>query len=368
MEPIRVLHVLGGLNRGGAETMVMNLYRAIDRSRVQFDFVVHNENENAYFDEIHNMGGKIFIFQKFKMSRIYSYKKRWRVFFSEHPEYKIIHSHVRSYATFIFSVAHKRGLKTIIHSHSTSNGSGLRAVLKKLLQYPLRYQADYLYACSEESGKWLFGKKALKYSNYKIIKNAIDTKKYIFNDDVRTLYRREMGIENKIVYGHIGRLVEPKNHMFLLEIFKGIKKANKTAILMIVGEGPYRRFIEKNIKELGLTDSVIMTGVRSDIPSLLMAMDVFLFPSIWEGLPVTVLEAQSSGLPCLVSNRVTLEVAVSEAVRYLPIDSGVTCWIKAAEEAVGVRYNVVDKVKNAGFDVSTSAAALLDEYIGMFRE
>lgn len=365
MEQIRILQVLGGLNRGGAETMVMNLYRAIDKNLIQFDFVIHNEGERAYFDEINSLGGKIFIFKKFNPCGIGLYKKQWKKFFSEHPEYKIVHSHVRSYATFIFEIAHKYGLKTISHSHSTSNGKGFGAILKKIFQYPLRYQADYLYACSTEAGKWLFGKDAIKRPNYKMIKNAIDTKKFAFNDSVRMTYRKEMNLENKIVYGHVGRLAEPKNHRFLLNIFSALKKENKQAVLMLIGEGPYRNNVEKQIKELGLSDSVIMLGWRSDINNLLMAMDVFLFPSIWEGLPVAVIEAQAAGLPCLISDKVTTEVAVSEAVTYLSINHGVACWKAAAEKVVGIRYNVVNQIKKAGFDVETSAAYLMSEYMGM---
>lgn len=368
MGTIRVLQVIGGLNRGGAETMVMNLYRAIDKNRVQFDFVIHNEKENAYCEEIKSMGGQIFVFPKFRFSDVLGYQRYWDDFLNEHPEYKIVHSHVRSYATFIFAVAHKHGLKTIIHSHSTSNGSGMKGFLKTMLQYPLRYQSDYFFSCSSEAGKWLFGEKVTKQPNYMFIKNAIDTEKYRFNSVTRNACRDKMNLNGKIVYGHVGRLSEPKNHKFLLEIFKDLRRDNDRAVLLIVGEGSYRTAIEEQIKQLELTDSVILTGARDDIPELLQAMDVFLFPSLWEGLPVTVIEAQSTGLPCLVSDKVTTEVAVSEAVMYLPIDCGVNCWVEAAKDVVGKRYDVIELVKAAGFDVATSAAELLNEYRSIYLE
>ena len=368
MDTIRVLQVIGGLNRGGAETMLMNLYRAIDKNRIQFDFVIHNKKSCAYCEEIKRMGGKIFVFPQFKLSGVLEYQRHWDLFLQEHPEYKILHSHVRSYATFILSVAHKHGLKTIIHSHSTSNGSGIKSFAKTILQYPLRYQADYFFACSSEAGKWLFGKKVTKQQNYFFIKNAIDTEKYRFNSVTRNMYRDKMNLNSKIVYGHVGRLSEPKNHKFLLKIFKELRINNDRATLLIVGEGSYRSAIEEQIEQLELTDSVILTGARDDIPGLLQAMDVFLFPSLWEGLPVTVIEAQAAGLPCLVSDKVTTEVAVSEAVKYLPIDRDIDCWVEAAQNVAGKRYDVVEQVKDAGFDVATSAVALLNEYRRIYFE
>lgn len=366
MKPIRVLQVLGGLNRGGAETMIMNLYRAIDKAEVQFDFVIHNEDENAYVDEIKSLGGKVYVFPQFTFKNYFSYRRYWDAFLREHKEYKILHSHVRSYAIFFIRIAKKKGLKTIVHSHSTSNGSGLKARIKSVLQLPLRKESDYLFACSKISGEWLFGKKAIHSLNYRMIKNAIDTNRYRVDAPTRNEYRKQFGATNRIVYGHIGRLSEPKNHRFLLEIFKDIKRKAPDSLLMIVGEGSYRPQIELWIHELDLAESVVMTGARSDIPQLLSAMDVFLFPSLWEGLPVTVVEAQAAGLPCLVSDKVTSEVAVSKAVTYLPIENGTECWVDCAISSIGKRYDVIDDIKSAGFDVNNSAMELIEVYRSIY--
>lgn len=361
------MHVLGGLNRGGAETMIMNLYRAIDKTKVQFDFIIHNEDANAYCNEIKELGGAIYIFPKFVGKNFFSYRNYWKLFLKKHPEYKILHSHVRSYAVVFLEIAKKYGLTTIVHSHSTSNGSGLKSYIKNILQIPLKRKSDYLFACSSISGEWLFGKKALSLPNYKMVKNAIDTQRYQLNKELRIEYREEFQVSDKIVYGHIGRLSEPKNHKFLLDIFKDILVVQPNAVLMIVGEGPCRQKIEAQIQVLGLEQYVIMTGVREDIPQLLGAMDIFLFPSLWEGLPVTVIEAQAAGLPCLVSNKVTDEVAITEAVTYLPIDEGTACWVEVAMCATEKRFQVIDKIKEAGFDVYTSAEELVAFYEGLLE-
>lgn len=367
MEQIRVLQVIGGLNRGGAETMIMNLYRAIDKSSVQFDFVIHRGNENAYCDEVRNLGGKIYVFPEPSAKNLIYYRKCWKNFLEEHPEYKILHSHVRSYAILFLGIAKKLGLTTIVHSHSTSNGGGIKSYLKSLLQLPLRKTSDYLFACSTISGEWLFGKKAIKQPNYKMIKNAIDCSKYVVGEEVRKAYRQEMGIDHSVVYGHVGRLSEPKNHAFLLQVFCEILKTQPNAILMIVGEGAYRERIETQIAQLGIEDKVIMTGRRNDIPQILSAMDVFLFPSLWEGLPVTVIEAQAAGLPCLISDKITDEVAVSNAVTYLPIDQGVDCWVEGACTAAGKRFSVIEGIKAAGFDVHESAEELTKFYKDVYE-
>ncbi len=365
MEPIRVLQVIGGLNRGGAETMLFNLYKAMDKTKVQFDFVIHSADQDAYADEIKAMGGEIYVFPKYTLKNHFAYKKHWRNFLRNHPEYKIVHSHVRSYAIVFLRVAKKMGLKTIVHSHSTSNGGGLKAKVKNFMQGPLKKECDYLFACSKISGQWLFGKDVVNAPNYRMIKNAIDTSKYVIEPIVREEYRKEFGAQNKTVYGHVGRLSAPKNHKFLLEVFKEILKKDKNSLLLIVGQGECKKQIESYINELDLNDNVIMTGVRGDIPQVLSAMDVFLFPSLWEGLPVTVVEAQASGLPCLVSDKVTDEVKVSDAVIYLSIEEGTKIWVYNALKLKGKRFDVIEDIKKAGFDVSESAKELEIFYKGI---
>ncbi|MBQ3013808.1 MAG: glycosyltransferase, partial [Clostridia bacterium] len=301
--------------------MVMNLYRNMDREQIQFDFIVHNEAHQDYTDEVLALGGKIYHFPKFRGYNRGEMTRKWDAFFREHPEYKILHSHVRSYASLYLPIAKKHGVKTIIHSHSTSNGSGLSSVVKRILQSSLKKKADYLFACSEESGKWLFGKKAIRGENYRMIPNAVDTSKFSFNESVRSEMRTALEIDREtVVYGHVGRFHPAKNHMFLLEVFKGILAKQPNAVLVVVGDGALRGEIEEKINSLGISDSVKLLGSRGDVAELMQAMDVFLLPSIWEGLPVVLIEAQAAGLPCLVSDTVTKEANLTGLCTYLPND------------------------------------------------
>lgn len=362
---IRVLHVLGGLNRGGAETMVVNLYRAIDKTKFQFDFIIHTTSPQDYLEEVQSMGARVFCFPSFHGRNIKQVMKNWDNFFKEHPEYKIIHSHVRSYASIYLPIAKKHGLKTIIHSHSTSNGTSKSAKIKTLMQYPLRYQADYLFGCSQIAGDWLYGKKKAHSNKFYILQNAIDVDSYNPDNYDREKYIKDLKLSDKTVYGHVGRLHPAKNHMFLLEVFKEIFSINKNVVLLIIGGGELQKSIEDKVKELGIQDSVRMLGSRADVRELLSVVDCFLFPSKWEGLPLSVVEAQAAHIPCLVSDTVTKEVAVSDLVKYLPIDKGVEIWAKEATNINVSKHDVNRNIKESGFDVKTSAKWLTDFYSKM---
>ena len=356
---IRILHVLGGLNRGGAESMIMNLYRKIDRNSFQFDFIIHTNGDQDFSSEVIELGGKIFVFPKFNGKNYRELKTKWSEFFKAHPEYKILHSHVRSYASLYIPIAKKNNVKTIIHSHSTSNGKGFKSLVKKALQYPLRFQADRFIGCSEASGKWLFGSRIIKSEKYSTLQNAITLENFV-NDPVRrSILRDKLKISGKC-YIHVGRLHPAKNHGFLLDCFARIVSDDPQAVLLIVGDGECKDEIKKKIDELGIGESVRMLGSRADVPELLLAADVFLFPSIWEGVPLTVVEAQAAGLPCIVSDRVTEDVCVSELVTRLPI-SDPTVWAKNANSITPYRIDVRNMISDAGYDVKQNAV-LLEKY------
>ena len=363
MEPIRILHMIGSLEIGGSQAMIMNIYRNIDREKIQFDFVI-DQNRGGFFEkEITELGGKIYKMPSFKGTNIHEIRKNWDVFFTEHPEYKILHSHIRSYASLYIPIAKKHGVKTIIHSHSTSNGSGISALVKAVMQYPLRYQADYFFGCSKKSGEWLFGKKIASGDRFFIIKNAINTDEYKADGNVRNQYREELGIdENVIVYVHVGRLHEAKNHIFLLELFDEIVKKNPKDVLLLVGDGELRNQIVEKINKLDLSRNVIMMGARKDVANILKASDCFLFPSNWEGLPVTVVEAQAAGLPCFISDRITDEVNITSLVKKLPIDQGTKCWIDAIESDDLKKQDVIRQICEAGFDIKQSTEWLQNFY------
>ncbi|MGY3718133.1 glycosyltransferase family 1 protein [Sutcliffiella cohnii] len=364
-DPIRVLQVFAQMNRGGAETMIMNLYRNIDRSRVQFDFIVHTEGECDYDEEIEALGGVIYRMPRYSGKNHLRYKKSWNEFFREHTEYRIIHGHVRSTAAIYLKIAKAHRLTTIAHSHSTSSGRGVSAIIKNILQYPIRYTADYLFACSKTAGEWLFGKKIYKNEKFLVVNNAIDSKKFIFDEKTREEIREEFAIDGKFVIGHIGRFNTPKNHEFLIDIFKEVYEKNNRAVLLLVGDGELREPIKAKINKMNLSDNVIFTGVRKDIPEILQAMDIFVFPSLYEGLGIAVIEAQAAGLPCIVAETIPKEAFVTDHIYSLSLKQSANKWAnQILEYSNGFqRKNAFKQISNQGYDIFTTAKFLEDFYL-----
>ena len=363
---IRILQMIGSLNVGGSQTMLLNIYRNIDRSKIQFDFVLDHPKETYFAEEAKALGAKIYTMPGFNGANAAEIKRDWNNFFYTHPEYRVLHSHVRSYASLYLPVAKKHGVKTIIHSHSTSNGTGAAAMAKNALQYPLKKQADVLMACSTEAGLWLYGEKAVKSDKYVFMPNAVDLDRFRFKEENRSMLRKKLGLEDRFVVGHVGRFMGDKNHVFLIEAFAKLKASRPEASLLLVGDGDLQRTVAMKAVELGVAEDVILTGNRNDIPELLSAMDVFAFPSIREGLPVTLIEAQAAGLPCLVSENVTTDVAISPLVKRLPIDNA-ELWAQEMLKVAG-RQDVSADIIKAGFDVKDSARKLEELYRKLHKE
>ena len=363
---IRVLQMIGSLNVGGSQTMIMNIYRNIDRTKMQFDFVLDHPAETYFAEDVKAMGAKIYTMPMFNGTNAAEVKREWDNFFYMHPEYKVLHSHVRSYASLYLPIAKKHGVKTIIHSHNTSNGSGAVALAKNALQFPLKKQADILMACSTEAGRWLYGEKAMNSDKYIFMPNAVDTQRFSLDENKRAAARKMLGFENELVIGHVGRFSEAKNHEFLIEAFARLHAKRPDSKLLLIGEGALQRAAAEKAVALGVAEDVIMTGNRNDVPELLSAMDVFAFPSKWEGLPVTLIEAQAAGLPCLISNTISTDVDVSPLVKRLPIDSA-DLW---AEEMLKplAKQDVKDYIAKAGFDVKVSAVQMYELYKRLNKE
>jgi glycosyltransferase involved in cell wall biosynthesis len=366
-KPIRILHVLGGMNRAGAETMIMNLYRNIDRTKLQFDFIVHTNEKCDYDEEIRALGGKIYSIPQYIGKNHFKYILAWNKFFRNHPEYKIIHGHVRSTASIYLKIAKKFELITIAHSHSTSSGTGIASIVKNTLQYPIRFTADYFLACSKFAGEWLFGNKICKKNNFHILKNAIDTKKFNYNENIRLNKREELGIENKFVIGHVGRFQPPKNHDFLIQIFSEIINKNPHSVLLLVGEGELKNKVQKKVIHLGISDSVIFTGKRSDISEIVQAMDVFVFPSLYEGLGIGVVEAQASGLPCVIADTIPQEALITDLVEVLSLKKPKEYWakeiLKYNEKEKYSRNSTYEQIKLNGYDIEETSKWLEKFYL-----
>lgn len=362
---IRVLHMIGSLNIGGSQTMIMNLYRNIDREQIQFDFILDHPDQLFFAEEVKSLGGKIYFMPEFTGTNLLGVIKAWHRFFREHPEYKILHSHVRSYASVYLPIARRYGVKTIIHSHSTSNGKGIKSLVKRIMQYPLRHQADYCFSCSQEAGEWLFGKKIASNDRHFIVRNAIDAKKFHYNEDVRREYREKLGVNDQTVYVHVGRFHPAKNHDFLLRVFSKIHARNSNTVLLLLGDGELRTSIEKQIQELGLQNAVHLPGGSSEVHKWLQAADCFLFPSLWEGLGIVAVEAQASGLPCICSNQVPPLVKVMDSCRFIPLDE--EKWVAAAMSAAPDRQDSYDQIVAAGYDVHATSQWLYEFYSKIWR-
>lgn len=329
MEPIRVLHNIASLHFGGAQAFLMNVYNNIDREKVQFDFVVTPEEKKDLYEQVEQMGGRIFVCPKYTGKNHFAYCRWWNDFFAEHPEYHVIHGHVRSTASIYLKIAKKYGLVTIAHSHSTSNGSGISAIVKNIMQLPIRHTADYLFACSDKAGKWLYGEKATKQPNYRMIPNGVDLKRFAFHEEKRQQMRQELGIsEDTFVLGHIGRMTVPKNHQFLVKLFAEYRKKNPDSKLLLVGDGELFETVQQQCTQLGIREAVIMVGSKTNTEDYYQAMDIFVFPSLWEGLPVSVVEAQANGLQCVLSDVITHDVDLTDQVKYLALNNQMG-WIDA---------------------------------------
>ncbi|MBT2290575.1 glycosyltransferase family 1 protein [Paenibacillus albidus] len=356
-QPKRILHVLGTLNRGGAETMVMNLYRNIDREKIQFDFAIHSTEKCDFTEEILSLGGKIYSIPRFTGKNFLQYKNAWEKYFVQHPEHKIVHGHMRSTASIYLPIAKKFGIKTIAHSHSTSNGFGISAAVKNIMQYPIRYSSNYLFACSQKAGEWLFGKYQFKKSNSHIIKNAIESDKYKFNITKREKLRKELGIEGKFVIGHVGRFCHPKNHEYLIEIFECIHKLDNNSLLLLIGEGELFDKIKEKVNKRRMSDAVMFLGNRSDVSDLLQCMDTFVFPSKFEGLGISVIEAQASGLPCIISHNIPIEAHITNLVKILALDQKPYEWAESILKAKdnSSRIDMSEEIEKSGYNINSTA-------------
>ncbi|EIM05714.1 group 1 glycosyl transferase [Planococcus antarcticus DSM 14505] len=368
MKPIRVLQVLASLNRGGAEAMIMNLYRNIDRSKVQFDFVVNDSSEKySYEREIEKMGGKVFRVPRYTVTNYASYKKAWEELIIHHPEWKIIHGHHTSPAFIYLHVAKRLKRITIAHSHIAGGEKTLKSYFKSIIRYPTRYTAEYLFACSESAAEWMFGNKS---SRAYVLNNSIEAKKFIYSESTRKEKREELGIEKKFVIGHVGRFQTQKNHSFIIDIFKTIHEKNDDAILLLVGEGELRTVITEKVEKLGLTNYVIFTGVRADIPELLQAMDLFLFPSLYEGLGMVAIEAQAAGLPCIVADTIPKEAFITNLIESVSLKEPGDFWGKKIlryKEIDYQRLNRYEEIKSKKYDIGETSKWLEDFYISSWK-
>lgn len=304
-EPIRIAQIVGKWIGGGVEAVVMNYYRHLDHSKIQFDFICDDDSTNIPYDEIEKLGGKVILIPPYQ--KVFKYQRELRRVLRD-GKYKIVHSHINTLSVFPLYAAKKVGVPVrIAHSHSTTNKKEWKKNLLKQVLRPFskKYATNYM-CCSELAGRWLFGDKAYDEGKVYLLNNAIDLDKFKYDKKIKDKKRKELGIkEDTIVIGHIGRFVAQKNHTFLIDIFNQFHKKEKNSILLLAGQGPLQEEIKNKVRELGLDDSVRFLGQRNDANELYQVFDVFLLPSLYEGLPVVGVEAQASGLLCFLSDDMT---------------------------------------------------------------
>jgi glycosyltransferase involved in cell wall biosynthesis len=364
--PLRILHVVVNMNRGGAETLIMNLYRNIDRTKVQFDFLTCKEG--VFDSDILEMGGRIHRIPYISDVGHFNYVKGLKNFFNRNNQYKIVHSHMDKMTGLVLREAKKAGIPfRISHSHNTSSEGGIASrVYKWYVGNFINPNATNLFACSNLAAKWLFNYKS---QASKILKNGIECDRFVFSSQIREEVRVELKIAKGVfVLGHVGRFAHQKNHAFLIKLFAEFNKVNQESILLLVGDGPLRSDIENLVLELKLEEKVKFIGIRSDIQRILQAFDVFVFPSLHEGLPVSLIEAQASGLPCLISDNVSKEVDLGmNLVDFISLTDKKQ-WVKRIEETALMHQSrsvFSESIVSKGYDIRETAAIIEKFYLSI---
>lgn len=364
-KPIRVLHVLQRMEAGGTQALLMNIYRNIDRTKIQFDFLVEYPKKEFYDDEILKLGGKIYYSSVRKDFNIIKFKKQLKNILKEN-NYKIIHVHAYTIGYFVLKTAKKYGVSVrIAHSHSNNMTNDYKKYIKKIMQkIYLLYATDFM-ACSKEAGNYLF-----KNKKYIILNNAIDSKKFIFNPKIREKIRKELSLEDSFVVGHVGRFKKEKNHAFLLNVFSNIIRNKKNAKLLLIGSGSLENDIKNQINDMNLNNKVIILNNRSDVNELLQAFDIFIFPSIYEGLGIVAIESQAAGTPILISNGVPDEAMISPIIKKISLNDSSEKWAKEALKLSKNDMSHTDMQKyiiEAGYDMQNVVNWLQKWYLEKYR-
>lgn len=369
---IRILHSVSYMSRGGIETMLMNYYRHIDRSKVQFDFLCNSYQEGAYDKEILEMGGRIFRTPGFSPLKRREYKRFMRKLFNEHPEYRLVEAHNGPLGRYAMKAAKDSDIPVrIYHAHGADLPFDLKWPIKYYCMKMLKYDMNEHFVCSEKAGRFYMGDKVIDNGDFHFIPNAIEVGNFVFNPEVRARLRNEYNLDNKLVVGHIGRFSPPKNHFFILKTFAELLKINPDTHLVLVGDGEWRDKVHNWIKDLNLKDHVTLTGSIPNPQDWYQAFDVFFMPSLWEGLPVTGVEAQASDLPCLFSSEVTSEVKLSDKAEFMDLKEVEGKWAAKLNNIltnIRPRKDRSDLITEKHYNIEHEAKRLQDLYLELAKK
>lgn len=376
---IRILRIVSVMNRGGIETQIMNMYRKIDRNRFQFDFLVTRDEAGIFDEEIESMGGIIYRVPSIRDVGLVSFVRNIDKFFNDHKEYNLVHSHMNTWSGLFLGIAKKHGVKVrIAQSHSAQQGHNQKSfkenienIFKKIMKLFIKYNATHFWAVGQDAGEWLYGKK-IASTQMKIFPNAKDLELYKFDTKSRDILRSELKIpKNAFVIGHVGNFSRVKNHGFLIDIFAEVLKKNNNMYLCLVGDGSLRSDIESKIDSLCIEKNVLVLGIREDVNKLMSMFDLLVLPSLFEGIPNVIIEAQISGLSCILSNRITKEVDFGLGLlKYLSIVNNEKEWSSIILS--GGKYFLSDRTKldtdiiaNNGYDIEKQKKWLEEFYISL---
>lgn len=360
---IRVLHYVGIMNRGGMETFIMNLYRNVDREKIQFDFAVHGENAGDFEQEILSMGGKFYYFPHMRKNPV-KYRKAWRDFWKENKgKYRVFHVHTNSLAnTIALEEAARAEIPVrIIHSHSSMSNKGrlqrINDILHKYHQTKIPKLATHLFSCSDKAAQWLFGGMTVGKMHVTQINNGVDTEEFKYDEAVREKIRNELSLNGAKVICHIGSFLPVKNHRFIIDVVEQAYKKDSSVRCVLIGSGVLMDEIKETVRQRGLSEAVRFLGVCGNVYELLSAMDMFIMPSLFEGLPVSLIEVQANGLPSLVSDSITENVKIKNNLHYMPLTSSAEEWADKALEIMGNNERDADNecIAESGFDIRDTA-------------
>lgn len=386
MKKINVLVLITVMDRAGAETMMMNYLRNINREKIHMDFLINREQKADYEDEIEKLGGRIYHMCPIYPGKFHRYKKEFRNFLEEHPGYDVIHSNLEERSYFAFKIAKKMGIPVrVAHAHSAPCGRNMKMIMRLYFRRKLQKYCTHKVACGEKAAKWLFGSDAdlvemesfVNGENHSkntvvLMKNAVDTDKFSYSTDVREKVRKKMKISrDTLVIGHVGRFTHDKNQSFLIDIFKNVNSLNKKSAMMLIGGGKpkeeisYKEEIERKVQQSGLKGKVKLLGVREDINELMQAMDILVMPSRTEGFPVTLVEAQAVGLCCLVSAAVGYDINMTEKIQYKSLEEDASWWAQKILSMTADGQNreaesipMKEKVIERGYEIADAAKDL----------
>ena len=360
---IRVLHVVTIMNLGGIETFLMTLYRNIDRTKIQFDFLVHRTEVGFFDKEVKMLGGRIFHASAMNPKNYFKYKKELESFL-RNSDYKIIHSHLNANSSVVLGAAKKIGIPIrISHSHIDKTTNGLKGLIKNFNKIFINKVSTNRFACSEKAGAWLFGKQG----DFTVFNNSIDTSRFKFDLSTREKLRDELSIsQDCLLIGNVARFNYQKNHNFQIDVFYELLKIQKNAKLLLIGEGELQDEIKNKVKHLGIEDSVIFTGAIGNANDYFNAMDIFLFPSKFEGLGIVGIEAQANGLPVLMNDQLPPELNQTDLVYRLSLEAPLNLWVKQIQIIQNLNINrsiYSDQLLEKGYDIKKNAEYLENFYL-----